>query len=142
MNSIHRYCEKRFQKGSSYELMEKDQIFKLIHQGKHLKHKFNGVYAVKNFSLKLSPKSFFIVKASPAASIGLHWVVLAKRNAYPIVFFADPLVLPIQLHRRIFERLRSISADTICVDIMEDRREDGKPLQCSNSQMREFFAYT
>ena len=55
--------------------MDEDQIFKLIQQCKHLKHKFNGVYAADNFPLKMSPNSFTIVNASPAASIGTHWLV-------------------------------------------------------------------
>ena len=132
-NSIHRFCEKRFQKLSSYELMDGDQKFKLIQQCKHLKHIFNGVFAADNFPLKMSPNSSTIVNASSAASIGTHWVVLVKRYASPIIYFADPLALPIYLYKHICDHLKG--ADTIYVDFMEDRRENGKLLQCANSQL-------
>ena len=115
--------------------MDEDQIFKLIQQCKHLKHKFNGVYAADNSPLKKSPISFTIVNASPAASIGKQWVVLAKKHASPIIYFADPLALPIYSYKHICDHLKGISADTIHVDLMEDRRETGKPLQCANSQL-------
>ena len=115
--------------------MDEDQIFKLIQQCKLLKDKFNGVYAADNFPLKVSPNSFTIVNASPVASIGTHWLVLAKRYASPIIYFADPLALPIYSYKHICDHLKGISADTIYVDLMEDRRETGKPLQCANSQL-------
>ena len=100
--------------------MDEDQIFKLIQQCKHLKHKFNGVYAADNFPLKMSPNSFTIVNTSPAASIGTHWLVLAKRYASPSIYFADPLALPIYSYKHICDHLKGISADTIYVDLMED----------------------
>ena len=106
-----------------------------------MKHKFNGVYAADNFPLKMSPISFTIVNASTAASIGTHWVVLAKKYASPIIYFADPLALPIYSYKHICDHLKGISADTIYVDLMEDRRETGKPLQCANSQLCGLFAY-
>ena len=87
----------------------------------------------------MSPNSFTIVNASPAASIGTHWVVLVKRYASPIVYFADPLDLPIYSYEHICDHLKGISADTIYVDLMEDRRETGKPLQCANSQLCGLF---
>ena len=85
--------------------MDEDQIFKMIQQRKHLKHKFNGVYATDNFPLKMSPNSFTIFNASPAASIGTHWVVLAKRYASPFIYFADPLALSIYLYRHFCDHL-------------------------------------
>ena len=75
--------------------MVEDQILKLIRKCKHLKHKLSGVYDAVNFPFKMSSNSLTIVNASPTASIGTHWIVLAKRNAYPIIYFADPLALPL-----------------------------------------------
>ena len=111
--------------------MDGDQKFKLIQQCKHLKHKFNGVFAADNFPLKMSPNSSTIVNASSAASIGTHWVVLVKRYASLIIYFA----LPIYSYKHICDHLKGISADTIYVDFLEDRRETGKLLQCANSQL-------
>ena len=138
-NSIHRFCEQRFQKLSSYELMDEDQIFKLIQQCKHLKHNFNGVYAADNFPLKMSPNSFTIVNASPAASIGTHWVVLAKRYASPIIYFADALALPIYSYKHICDHLKGISAHTIHVDLMEDRRQPENPCNARTRNCVNFF---
>ena len=87
----------------------------------------------------MSPKSFTIVNASPAASIDTHWVVLAKRYGFPIIYFADPLALPIYSYRHICDHLKVISVDTIYVDLMEERRETGKLLQCANSQLCGLF---
>ena len=115
--------------------MDGDQKFKLIQQCKHLKHKFNSVFAADNFPLKMSPNSSNIVNASSAASIGSNWVVLAKRYASPIIYFADPLALPIFSDKHICDHLKGISADTIYVYFMEDRREIAKLLQCANSQL-------
>ena len=48
-NSLYRFFEKRFQKCSSYNLIDEDKIFKLsLHSG-HLMFEFNGVYAADNF---------------------------------------------------------------------------------------------
>ena len=66
--------------------------------------------------------------------------MLAKRNAYPIIYFVDPLAFPICSYKDISDRLGSISADTIFVDFIEDRREDG----CNAQTLKyaDFFAYT
>ena len=125
--------------------MDEDQI----QQCKHLKHKFNGVYAAENFPLKMSPNSFTIVNASPAASIGTHWLVLAKRYASPFIYFgftnlADPLALAIYSYKLICDHLKGISADTIYVDLMDLWKIDEKPENPCNAQTRncvDFFAY-
>ena len=67
--------------------MDEDKIFKLTLQTGHLMFKFNGVYAADNFPLHMPTNSFAIVNASPASSPGSHWIVLAKRYAYPITYF-------------------------------------------------------
>ena len=134
-NSIHRFCEKRFQKRTFYELMDEDQIFKLILQCKHLMFKFNGVYAADNFPLKMPTNSFTIVNASPASSTGSHWVVLAKRHEYPKIYFSDPLALPIYSYKHRADRFQQSTTDSIIVDLMKDRRDSKKPLQSENSQM-------
>ena len=51
LNSLYRFFEERFQKRSSYNLMDEDKIFKLTLQSGHLIFKFNGVYAAEKFPL-------------------------------------------------------------------------------------------
>ena len=115
--------------------MDGDKIFKLILQSGHLMFKFNGVYAADNFPLHMPTNSFAIVNASPASSPGSHWIVLAKRYAYPITYFADPLALPLYSYKHISDRFRQSTNDSIIVDLMEDRRDTNKPLQSADSQM-------
>ena len=75
--------------------MDEDQIYIHIQKCRHLKFKFRGVYAADNYPLNLPVNSFIVVNASRADSIGSHWVMLAKRYAYPVLYFADPLALPL-----------------------------------------------
>ena len=75
--------------------MDEDQIYIHVQKGKHLKIKFRGVYAADNYPLNLPVNSFITVNASRADSIGSHWVMLAKRYAHPVLYFADPLALPL-----------------------------------------------
>ena len=73
--------------------MDEDQISLRIKKCKHLKFRFHGVYAADNYPLDLPVNIFIIVNTSRSNSIGTQWAVLAKRYAYPILFFADPLAL-------------------------------------------------
>ena len=75
--------------------MDEDQIYIHVQKCKHLKFKLRVVYAADNYPLNLPVNSFIIVNASPADSIGSLWVMLAKRYAYPVLYFADLLALPL-----------------------------------------------
>ena len=81
--------------------MDEDQIYIQVQKCKHLKYKFRGVYVADNYPLNLPVNSFIIVNASRADSFGTHWVMLAKRYAYPVLYFADPLALPLTAYKDI-----------------------------------------
>ena len=119
--------------------MDEDQIHHQVKKCKHLKFKFRGVYAADNFPLNLQTNTFIIVNASRSNSIGTHWVVLAKRYAYPIIYFADPLALPLTTYKDIFNRLQQCKDLEIMMDIMEHRRDIQSPLQSSDSQFCGLF---
>ena len=121
--------------------MDEDQIHHQVKKCKHLKIKFRGVYAADNYPLNLQTNTFNIVNASRSNSIGTHWVVLAKRYVYPIIYFADPLALPLTTYKDIFNRLQQCKDLEIMMDIMEHRRDIQSPLQSSDSQLCVFFAY-
>ena len=72
-------------------------------------------------------------------TIGTHSVVLAKRYAYPIIYFADPLALPLTTYKDIFNRLQQCKDLEIMMDIMEHRRDIQSPLQSSDSQLCGLF---
>ena len=68
------------------------------------------------------PRNLFItVNASPAYSPGSHWIVLAKRYAYPIAY--NPLALPIYSYKHMTDRFRQSTIDSTIVDLVEDQRE-------------------
>ena len=119
--------------------MDEDQIHLQVKKCKHLKFKYRGVYAADNYPLNLQTNTFIIVNASRSNSIGTHWVVLAKRYAYPIIYFANPLALPLTTYKDIFNRLQQCEDLEIMMDIMEDRRDIQSPLQSSVSQLCGFF---
>ena len=119
--------------------MEEDQIHLQMKKCKHLKFKFRGVYAADNYPLNLQTNTFIIVNASRSNSIGTHWVVLPKRYAYPIMYFADPLALPLTTYKNIFNRLQQCKYLEIMIDIMEHRRDIQSPLQSSDSQLCGFL---
>ena len=119
--------------------MDEDQIHIQVKKCKHLKFKFRGVYAADNYPLNLQTNTFIIVNASRSNSIGTHWVVLAKRYAYPIIYFADPLALPLTTYKDIFSRLQQCKDLEIMMDIMEHRRDIQAPLQSSDSQLCGLF---
>ena len=119
--------------------MDEDQISFRIKKCKHLKFRFHGVYAADNYPLDLPVNTFSIVNTSRSNTIGTHWVVLAKRYAYPILFFADPLALPKTTYKHIFSRLRMCRNMKMMMDIMEHRRETQSPLQSSDSELCGLF---
>ena len=119
--------------------MDEDQIHHQVKKCKHLKFKFRGVYAADNYPLNLQTNTFIIVNASRSNSIGTHWVVLSKRFAYPIIYFADPLALPLTTYKDIFNRLQQCEDLEIMMDIMEHRRDIQSPLQSSDSQLCGLF---
>ena len=98
--------------------MDKDQIHLQVKKSKHLKFKFRGVYAADNYPLNSPVNSFIIVKASQADSIGSHWVMLAKRYAYPVLYFADPFALTLTAYKDIFSRLQQCTDLHMMMDIM------------------------
>ena len=119
--------------------MDEDQIHLQVKKCKPLKFKFRGVYAADNYPLNLQTNTFIIVNASRSKSIGSHWVVLAKRYAYPIIHFADPLALPLTTYKDIFNRLQHCEDLEIMMDIMEHRRDIQSSLQSSESQICGLF---
>ena len=119
--------------------MDEDQIYIQVQKCKHLKYKFRGVYAADNYPLNLPVNSFIIVNASRADSIGSHWVMLAKRYAYPVKYFADPLALPLTEYKDIFSRLQQCTDLQMMMDIMEHRRDMQSPLQSADSQLCGLF---
>ena len=118
--------------------MDEDQIHLQVKKCKHLKFKFRGVYAAENYPLNLRTNTFIFVNASRSNSIGTHWVVLAKRYAYPIIYFADPLALPLTTYKDIFNRLQQCKDLEIMMDIMEHRMTFS--LHC-NPQTPSFVVY-
>ena len=82
--------------------MDEDQIYIQVKKCKRLKYKFRGVYAADNYPLYLHVNSFIIVNASRANSFRTDWVMLAKRYAYPVLYFADPLAFPLAAEKRYF----------------------------------------
>ena len=119
--------------------MDEDQIHLHVKKCKHLKFKFRGVYAADNYPLNLQTNTFIIVYASRSNYIGNHWVVLAKRYAYPIIYYADPLALPLTTYKEIFNRLQHCEDLEIMMDIMEHRRDIQSQLQSSDSQLCGLF---
>ena len=119
--------------------MDEDQIYIHVQKCKHLKFKFRCVYAADNYPLNLPVNSFIIVNASRADSIGSHWVMLAKRYAHPVLYFADPLRLPLTASKDIFSRLKQCNDLHMTMDIMEHRRNIQSPLQSADSQLCGLF---
>ena len=119
--------------------MDEDQIYIQVQKCKHLKYKFRGVYAADNFPINLPVNSFIIVNASRADSFGTHWVMLAKRYAYPVVYFADPLAVPLTAYKGIFSGLQQCTDLHVMMDVMEHRRDIQSPPQSADSQLCGFF---
>ena len=119
--------------------MEEDQIYIHVQKCKYLKFKLRVVYAADNYPLNLPVNSFIIVNASRADSIESPWVILAKRYAYPVLYFADPLALPLNVYKDIFSRLQQCTDLHMVMDIMEQRRDIQSPLQSADSQLCGLF---
>ena len=119
--------------------MDEDQIYIHVQKCKHLKYKFRGVYAADNYPLNLPVNNFIIVNASRADYFGTHWVMLAKRYAYPVLYFADPLALPLTIYKDIFARLQQCTDLHMMMDVMEHRRDIQSPLQSAHSQLCGLF---
>ena len=119
--------------------MDEDQIYIRVQKSKHLKFNFRGVYEADNYPLNLPVNSFMIVNASRADYIGSHWVVLAKRYAHPVLYFADPLALPLTAYEDIASRLQQCTDLHMMMDIMEHRRDIQSPLQSADSQLCGLF---
>ena len=75
------------------------------------------------------------MNASRVDFFGSHWVMLAKRYAYPVLYFADPLALPLTAYKDIFSRLQQCAGLHMVMDIMEHRRDIQSPLQSADSQL-------
>ena len=108
--------------------MDEDQIYIQDQKCKHLKFKFRGVYTADNYPLNLPVNIFIIVNASRSDSIGSHWVMLPKRYAYPVLYCADPLALPLTAYKDIFSPLQQCNDLHMTMDIMEHRTEIQSPL--------------
>ena len=119
--------------------MDEDQIHLQVKKCKHLKCKFRGVYAADNYPLNSQTNTFLFVNASRSNSIGTHWVVLPKRYAYPIIYFADPLALPLTTYKDIFIRLQQCEDLEIIMGTLEQRRDIQSPLQSADSQLCGLF---
>ena len=79
------------------------------------------------------------MNASRADSIGSHWAMLAKRYAYPVLYFADPFALPLTAYKDICSRLQQFTDLHMMMDIMEHRRDIQSPLQSADSQLSGLF---
>ena len=119
--------------------MDEDEIRLQVKNCNYLKFQFREVYPADNYPLNLQTNTFIIVKASRSNSIGTQWVVLAKRYAYPIIYFADPLALPLTTYKDIFNILQQCKDLELMMDIMEHRRDIQSPLQSSDSQLCGFI---
>ena len=65
--------------------------------------------------------------------------MLAKRYAYPVLYFADPLALPLTAYEDIFSRLQQCTDLHMMMDVMEHRRDIQSPLQSADSQLCGLF---
>ena len=81
------------------------------------------------------------MNASQADSIGSHWVMPAKRYAYSVLYFADPLALPLTAHKDLFSRLQQCTDLHMMMDIMEHRRDIQSPLQSADLQLCGLFCF-
>ena len=79
------------------------------------------------------------MNASRADSIGSHWVMLAKCNAYPVLYFADPLALSLTAYKDIFSRLQQCTDLHMMMAIMEHGSDIRSALQSADSKLRGLF---
>ena len=83
--------------------MDEIQLQDLIHNCKHLKYQFLGVFAADNFPPRIPNIIFMIVNTSKSDSPGTHWIVICNRRN--VLYFADPLGLPLWQYTNLFTRL-------------------------------------
>ena len=67
---------------------------------------------------------------------GLVLLVLTKRYANPVLYFADPLALPLTAYKYIFSRLQQWTDLYMMMDIMEHRGDIQPPPPPCNQQTR------
>ena len=84
--------------------MDEIQLQDLIWNCKHLKYKFLGVFAADNFPPHIPNNSFMIVNTSKSDSSWTHWIVVCSRRN--VLYFADPLGLPLWQYTNLFKRLK------------------------------------
>ena len=65
--------------------------------------------------------------------------MLAKSYAYPVLYFADPLALPLTAYKDILSRLQQCTDLYMMMDIMEHRRDIQSPLQSADPQLCSLF---
>ena len=66
-------------------------------------------------------------------------MMLGKRYAYPVLYIADPLALPLTAYKDIFARLQQCTDLHMMMDVMEHRRDIQSPLQSAVSQLCGLF---
>ena len=84
-------------------MIDELELFLFVNRCKHLKYKFQGVYAADNFLLNSEDNCFIIVNSDKSNQLGTHWLLLCKKSNE--VLFGDPLGLPITYYPYIYDRL-------------------------------------
>ena len=84
-------------------MIDELELFLFINKCKHLKYKFQGVYAADNFPLNFKENTFIIVNSDKSNQLGTHWLLLCKRSNK--ILFGDPLGLPTTYYPYICDRL-------------------------------------
>ena len=82
--------------------MDEHEISQMAKRCKHLKYKFNGVFAADNFP-PIPRNSFQVVNTSPSSDFGTHWVLFCNNS--DVVVFADPLGLSILNYKHLYKKI-------------------------------------
>ena len=77
-------------------MIDELELFIFINKCKHLKYRFQGVYAADNFPLNFKENCFIIVNSDTSNQLGTHWLLLCKKSGQ--VLFGDPLGLPLSYY--------------------------------------------
>ena len=110
-------------------MIDEHELFGFINKCKHLKYKFQRVYAADNFPSTLKENTFIIINSDKSNQLGTHWLLLCNRcNKY---LFGDPLGLPLTYYPHICKRL--FYTDTVVTEIIKD------PLQKFDSTLCGFY---
>ena len=83
--------------------MDEIQLQDLIQNCKYLKHMFLGVFAADIFPPHIPINIFVIVNTSKSDFPGTHWIVICNRQK--VIYFADPLDLPLWQCTNLYKRL-------------------------------------